>query len=147
MVICGSMAFYSNMLEHKRILQNAGINTLIPDSDNDLINSLQETDFQKIKRRASMKHIRRIRDQKTFGILVLNYDKHGISDYIGANTFAEIAIAVAHYKRIYLFQGLPDFYREELLAWQVVCLNGSLKSLIRDCKEASILENIQPKLF
>lgn len=147
LVICGSMSFYFQMVEQSHLLREAGIDSLVPEPDNDLIHSLHENDFQEAKRRASMKHIRKIRDKKTFGILVVNFDKHGISDYIGANAFAEIAVALAHYKKIYLLQGIPEFYRDELTAWQAVCLNGNLMRLIEDCRQAAILDSSQLTLF
>lgn len=84
-----------------------------------------------------MKHIRKIRDnEKTFGILVMNIDKHGIPNYIGPNTFAEIAVAITHYKKVYLFQGIPAFYRDELVAWNVIGLNGDIDRIIKDYWES-----------
>jgi hypothetical protein len=146
-VICGSMSFYSDMLEVMRLLKGSGINSVMPEADDNLMHTLKEVDFQAMKRRVSMRHIRRIRDQKTLGILVVNCDKHGFNDYIGANTFAEIAIAISHYKRVYLYQGIPEFYRDELKAWQVISLDGSLANLVEDFKKAALLEAAQLKLF
>ncbi len=146
-VICGSMSFFGAMVEKRRLLSNAGIAALTPEPDDRAIASLSEEQYQQTKRRASMRHIRRIRDKKTFGVLVLNCDKHGIPDYIGANSFAEIAIAMAHYKRVYLYQGIPDFYKDELAAWGVICLDGSLSRLIADYKQTAIVETAQLTLF
>lgn len=146
-VICGSMSFYAEMMQQKHFLKDAGIDSVLPESDDPFIDSVHEEGFQEVKRRASMRHIRRIRDQKTFGILIVNCDKYGISDYIGPNTFAEIAVAFAHYKRVYLYQSIPDFYRDELVAWQVVCLEGSLSRLIEDCRQAVMQETAQLELF
>jgi len=134
------------MLEQKRVLGKAGVRAILPDSDTDLFSQLTKKDIQIAKRRASMKHIRRIRDQKTYCILVVNLDKHGVSNYIGPNTFAEIAVALAHYKKVYLYQGVPEFYREELNAWQALCLDGSLNQLIKDFRIAALLDR-QPTLF
>lgn len=134
-VICGSMAFYANMVEQRRLLRELGIKSIIPDPDKGVFHEMAEDDSFTLKRTVSMKHIRRVRDGKTFGILVLNLDKHGIPDYIGPNSFAEIAVALAHYKRIYLYQGIPTFYRDELVAWAAVPLNGDLSRLAHDLKE------------
>ena len=141
------MAFYANMLDHKRFLRKAGVQSVTPDPDDKILEPVREKDFQEVKRRASMRHIRRVRDQKTFGILVMNVDKHGIHDYIGPNTFAEIAIALSHYKRIYLYQGIPEFYRDELVSWQVIPLNGDISKLIADYQEALWRDTIQLTLF
>lgn len=134
-VICGSMAFYANMVEQRSLLRELGVKSVMPDPDTDVFHTMDEDDSLATKRTASMKHIRRVRDGKTFGILVLNLDKHGIPDYIGPNTFAEVAIALAHYKRIYLYQGIPTFYRDELVAWGAVPLNGDLSRLVGDLRE------------
>ena len=146
-VICGSMAFHGRMLDQKRRLTEAGIETITPDADPRVIQMVQVEDWRQLKRKASMRHIRRVRDQKTFGILVMNLDKYGIHDYIGPNTFAEIAIAFAHYKQIYLFQNIPAFYQDELIAWGVVALNGRLSHLVNAFQRAALVEIMQPRLF
>ena len=145
-VLSGSMSFHSVMLEQARILANAGIRAIAPPADSGVIDDLADEQYQVVKRRLSMQHIRRIRDQKTYAILVINCDKQGFPDYIGPNTFAEIAIALAHYKPIYLYQGIPQFYRDELTAWKAICLDGSLDRLIRNCRRIAE-ENAQPTLF
>jgi hypothetical protein len=146
-VICGSMAFYAEMAAMKRQLKKHGIQSVIPDLDSALLEAGREKDYQGVKRRASMRHIRRVRDQKTFAVLVMNLDKHGVHDYIGPNTFAEIAVALAHYKQIYLFQGIPDFYQDELLAWQATFLNGNVSTLVSSFREAQWRESQQLTLF
>lgn len=130
-VLCGSMAFYSKMLDLRDELSLHGLPAFAPDPDNDLFTTQEKSD-QITKRRASMRHIRKVRDQSTFGILVVNFDKHGIPDYIGPNTFAEIAVALAHYKRIYLFQSVPRFYQDELLAWGAIPLHGDIRLIVKD---------------
>lgn len=146
-VICGSMVFYAEMVQQKRLLREAGLNSITPIPDTDVFRPTEEDDSIIIKRVASMKHIRKIRDQKTFGILVMNLDKHGISDYIGPNTFAEIAVALAHYKRIYLYQGVPAFYEDELTAWGAIPMNGNLSRLIDDLHQQSVTCAQQRDLF
>lgn len=147
-VICGSMSFYSDMAGLARRLNEVGISTVLPDSDDPFVDSISPEDFRNVKRVVSMRHIRRIRDnEKTFGILVVNRDKHGIPDYIGPNTFAEVAIAIAHYKPVYLYQNIPKFYKDELNAWQVINLNGDLSQLIQDYKATNSVECLQLNLF
>jgi hypothetical protein len=147
MVICGSMSFYRQMVEHQQMLASAGIWCVIPSSDNGFEFSLTQEEFQRHKLKTSKQHIRRIRDSKTLGILVVNYDKYENRNYIGANTFAEIAVAFAHYKKIFLYQGIPDFYRDELLAWQATPLFGRLSVLIDEYREAQAYLRSQLSLF
>lgn len=136
-VICGSMSFYSDMVNYARILRKDGVETVIPESDDPFIETCSEEVFQEVKLNASMRHIRKIRDnEKTFGILVVNRDKHGIANYIGPNSFAEIAVALAHYKKIYLLQDIPAFYRDELSIWGVICLNGDISRIVNDYRQS-----------
>lgn len=141
------MAFYHEMLHHKNLLNSAGVVSVIPEPDELLNVPGSEEEFQRYKLQVSKRHIRRIRDSKTFGILVVNCDKYGTPDYIGANTFAEIAIAFAHYKRIFLLQGVPEFYQDELLAWQVTPLWRQLSPLITDYREAITYSGSQLSLL
>lgn len=50
-------------------------------------------------------------------ILVLNYTKNGIENYIGANTLIEIGLAFHLRKKIFLLHPIPKMqYSEEILA-------------------------------
>jgi hypothetical protein len=71
-------------------------------------------------------------DPRTFAVLAINADKHGIRDYIGPNTFAEVAVAFSQGKRIYLLQDVPQNLEDELRAWGVVPLRGDLGRLVGD---------------
>jgi len=146
-VVCGSMSVYADMLRLKSELLAKGIASVIPEADEPLHFSLRAEEYEEMKRRASMRHIRRIRDQSTLGIVVVNPQRHGIINYVGANTFAEVAIAFAHYKRIYLLHGLPDFYEDELRAWGVVSLGGDLEELVADHEELQFESTAQLPLF
>lgn len=61
-------------------------------------------------------------------ILVLNYNKHGITNYIGGNTLIEMGIA--HYlgKKIFLMNPIPDipYYTTEIVAMKPVIIDGDL---------------------
>jgi hypothetical protein len=65
-------------------------------------------------------------------ILVLNFDKNGIKNYIGGNTFAEIIFAFYAGKKIFLLNPAPDMsiFGDELKAVNPTIINGDL-SLIR----------------
>ena len=55
-------------------------------------------------------------------ILVLNYDKGGVANYIGANTFLEMGAAFFLNRKIYLLNPIPEIsYKEEILGmWPTV---------------------------
>lgn len=64
-------------------------------------------------------------------ILVLNYDKHGITNYIGGNTFLEMGIAYFLAKKIFLLNPIPDmpYYKTELIAMKPVVIDGDLRKI------------------
>lgn len=64
-------------------------------------------------------------------ILVLNFDKNGIKNYIGANTFLEIGYAHALKKKIYLLNDMPDqlYIKDELEAMEPTVLSGDLSRI------------------
>ena len=81
--------------------------------------------FEEIKRRETKLHFEKVSGADM--LLILNYDKNDKSNYIGGNTFAEIAYAVAlnycHGRdiEIYTMNPLPEDvpYAEELRAWKI----------------------------
>lgn len=64
-------------------------------------------------------------------VLVLNYDKNDIANYIGGNTFLEIGIAFYLGKKIYLFNDIPEIsYKEEILGMKPVVIFEDLSKII-----------------
>ena len=65
-------------------------------------------------------------------VLVLNYDKHGIKNYIGGNTLMEIGFAHVLNQKIFLLNPIPDMphYKSEIEAVKPTVINGDL-TLIR----------------
>jgi hypothetical protein len=129
-VICGSMTHYRSMLRYRDQLLKHGIPTIVPSDESKEAAELSFSQFQNFKRVVSRKYLEEIRRTTTFGILVVNEPKRGISNYIGANSFAEIAVAFTHHKRIFLLHDLYDTYVDELLAWRVVPLHGNIGKLV-----------------
>ena len=63
-------------------------------------------------------------------ILVANYDKKGIKDYIGGNSFLEMGFAHVLRKPIFVLNGVPDMlYADEIKAMQPVVLEGNLSNI------------------
>ena len=65
-------------------------------------------------------------------ILVMNFDKHGVENYIGGNTLMEIGFAHVLNQKIYLLNPIPDipYYKSEIEAVKPSVINGDL-SLIK----------------
>lgn len=64
-------------------------------------------------------------------ILVLNYTKKGIPNYIGGNVLMEIGFAHVLGKKIFLLNPIPEieYYKDEIHAMQPVILNGNLTNI------------------
>lgn len=146
-VLIGSMSAYPELCAYAEILNDAGIQTVVPEAEQVSVSQYSLQDLEQFKREVSHKHIRQVRHPETWGVLAINVDRHGILNYIGPNTFAEIAVAFAQFKKIYLLQGIPEAYLDELSAWQAVPLRGQLDILIEDYLEATHAPSRQLKLF
>lgn len=118
-VLCGSMAVKEEIVRIKNELQSKGYNVLLP----------VECMMGEPKVVASRAHFDRIINPNNNIILVVNATKNGYFNYIGANTFAEIAFAFYHNKKVYLLNSIYEPYRDELEGWGVTCLNGNLNNL------------------
>ena len=63
-------------------------------------------------------------------LLILNYDKNGIANYLGGNSLVEMAVAYYLNKPIYLFNPAPEIsYKEEILGMFPIVLNGDLTKI------------------
>jgi len=65
-------------------------------------------------------------------ILVLNFEKKGIQNYIGGSTLMEMGFAYGFGKKIYLYNCVPErgeriHYVDEILDMDPIILNGSLE--------------------
>lgn len=134
-VICGSMAFYDKMLELSEYMRDNGIATVIPKEENIERATLSENEFNNFKRRVSRQYLSKIRERSTYAILVLNEEKRGNLNYIGANTMVEISMAFCWGRPIYLYNGFYEPLQDELMAWNAICLNKNLDRLIKDYRE------------
>ena len=64
-------------------------------------------------------------------ILVCNYDKKGIKNYVGGNNLIEMASAHINDKKIFLLNPIPDMtYTDEIKAMVDVVLDGDLTKIV-----------------
>ena len=127
--ICTSLTFTDEALALQKELEALGHEVLMP---NGVINGLRKRPIinpilAKTETDAITKHIDKIRESDA--ILVCNYSKRGIDNYIGANTFIEMAAAHYFGKPIFVLNELPqqDYIRDELLAFDnMTVLDGDL---------------------
>lgn len=146
-VLCGSMGAYAEILAVSSQLNVFQVPTVVPEPEDEGVLRLSTEAYERFKRQISFLYLKKVRDPRTFAVLAINVDRHGIPDYIGPNTFAEIVVAFAQSKRIYLLQGIPDAYVDELSAWRVVPLYGNLERLVGDFRQFCATEDIQLRLF
>ncbi len=118
-VLCGSMKVKDKILEIANILKDMGYNVLLP----------EECMRGEEKTIASRAHFDRICNSDNEIILVVNAPKNGIENYIGPNSFAEIAFGFYFHKKVYLLNDIYDPYKDELMGWNVIPLKGDLKKL------------------
>lgn len=130
-VLAGSMSALRVMCDLAAELERSGVKAVVPSPDDDPTAWTVEA-IDALKRRASREHISHIRDDRTKALLVANLDRADNPNYIGPNTFAEIAIAFADDRPVYLLQGIPSQYEDELRAWGVHCLFGDVDRMVRE---------------
>ena len=118
-VLCGSMKVKDEIIRVGKELEKNGYNVLLP------VECMQGLE----KSIASRAHFNRICDKDTNAILVVNSTKNGIENYIGPNSFAEIAFAFYFGKEIYLLNDIYEPYKDELEGWNVKTLKGNLSIL------------------
>ena len=123
-VICSSMEFIDRIRTWKDLLERNGFQVLTPHMVDHRKSGIEKTEVLELKRRDSLRHFHRI--ERSDAVLVLNYDRHGVKNYVGGASFGEIAIAKYLKKPVFLAnpipQGMP--YTEELEAWGVRIWNG-----------------------
>ena len=118
-VLCGSMKFKNEIIKVSERLKGLGYNVLLP----------EECMRGEDKLIASRAHFDRIVNPDNGLILIVNATKNGIPNYIGPNTFAEIAFGFYHKKKVFLLNDIYHPYDDELLGWKVICLKGDLNKI------------------
>ncbi|KUK77731.1 MAG: hypothetical protein XD93_0129 [candidate division WS6 bacterium 34_10] len=127
--IVASMKFPKQMVNTSKYLMQHGHTTILPVGvekhiDNHALKK-EEDSNTKIKGDLIRGYYKKIEDSDA--LLVLNYDKNGLPNYIGGNTFIEMAFACVLNKPIYLLNPIPDIsYTSEIEAMEPIILNGNL---------------------
>jgi len=133
--IIGSMQFTDKMLEMCEALNQMGHEAFLTDLHKSMIGKdADEIEKIKLYQKYSVDAIRQFwrAMQGADAVLVLNYNKNGIKNYIGANTFLEMGFAHVLGQKVFVFNPLPEFefYRTEIKAMRPMVLNGDLKKIV-----------------
>lgn len=65
-------------------------------------------------------------------VLVMNFDKHGIKNYIGGNTLMEIGFAHVLDQKVFLYNPIPEipYYKTEIESVRPIIINGDLSQIV-----------------
>lgn len=132
--IIGSMQFTDKMIEVKEVLQKAGHDAFLTDLHTSMIGK-SDLEIEKIKidQKNNKDAIREFwrKMQNADAVLVLNFDKNGIKNYIGGNTLMEIGFAHVLDQKIFLFNPIPDmpYCKSEIEAVKPIILHADLKKI------------------
>lgn len=129
--ICCSLSFSDEVCEIAAELEKMGHEVLLP---NGVIERLTEQENfdpvqAKIETDSTHKHVNKVRTADV--VLVCNYTKNGIENYIGANSFAEMFVAYYFNKPIYTLFPLPDmpYINDEIKSFGVKVLDGDIDKI------------------
>jgi hypothetical protein len=110
-----------NLHEHYIAFANGEMKDLLGRMDREHANVKKEYDYIRY-------HYNEIVNSDA--ILVLNFDKNGIKNYIGGNTLMELGFAHVHSKKVFLLNPIPDIqYKDEIEAVEPVVINGNFNLL------------------
>lgn len=127
--LCGSIKFFDQMIDIQKQLEVNGHEVYRPIQVPGL-NYWEEDGSKRIEAKKTMNlakvHLDKI--EASEAILVANYTKGDIENYIGASTFLEMGFAHYRGKKIFVLNPLPSqkYIDDELQAYEVIILNGDL---------------------
>ncbi|MDD4761836.1 MAG: hypothetical protein PHZ25_02345 [Candidatus Pacebacteria bacterium] len=133
-VICGSMSVSKQMVEIEKYLREQGHEVVIPENADKYASGefqaedSHESTKNKIEYDLIRKYYLTIKDADA--VIVVNYDKGSIKNYIGGNSYLEAGFAHVLNKKLYFLNDIPDMiYGDELKALQPIILNGDLSKI------------------
>ncbi len=133
--ISGSMQFTEKMIEARDNLLALGHNAYVTSYAGAFIGkTIEEKESIKLDQKRTDDVIKEYWDLMQGGdaILVLNFEKHNMPNYIGGNTLMEIGFAHVLGQKIFLWNPIPDqsYCKHEIESVHPVIINGDL-SLIK----------------
>ncbi len=131
--IACSKYFYNRIPEIKEELEKAGHIIHLPNSYNA---PMMEENMKKMGKEEHIKWKSEMmkKDDENISpndsILVLNFEKNNIPNYIGGATFLEIYTAWKMDKKIYFYNSIPELiFKDELTAINPIIINGDLSKI------------------
>jgi len=138
--ICGSLVFTYEMERLAKDLHQLGFEVFLPLTSERILRgdvTLEEIKAEKLSGKITERVIKNnsIRAyceviKNSDAILLANYDKNGVKNYIGGNAFLEMGYAHILEKPIFILNDIPDLsYTDEIREMQPIVLNGNLSLL------------------
>lgn len=130
------MTFSKEMVEIEKKLKEKNHIVVLPKHTEEyvLLDSLDNVHSESVKNKIEHDLIRDYYEEikNNEAIIVINYDKNNIENYIGGNTFLEMGFAHVLNKKIYLLNPIPEMgYRDEIVAMQPIILGGNLEDIFK----------------
>ena len=138
--ICGSLDFTYEIQKLAEKLKKNGHQVTIPISSQKIIKGefslktiVKEKQNNSIFKRAIKYNV--IKEywkiiKKSDAILIANYDKNDIKNYIGGNTFLEMGFAHVLNKTIYLLNNIPEMsYTSEIKTMKPIVIKNNLSKI------------------
>ena len=129
------MQFTDKMIEFRDALNKIGHEAFVTDLHKTMIGK-SDLEIEKIKlhQKFNMDAIREFwrMMQGADAVLVLNFDKNGVKNYVGGNTLMEIGFAHVLDQKIFMLNPIPEmpYCKSEIEAVKPIVINGNL-SLIK----------------
>ncbi len=145
--ICSSAAFYRQAVDVQDQLNKLDVDVIVPATATRMKESgdfdvshyktwfADANDYHK-KAQLMRAHFEEV--EKGDAILVLNYEKHGVDNYIGGNVLMEMAIAFWLNKPVFIMNEIPEesSFEEEIKGMGPILLHGDASTLPKLYKEA-----------
>lgn len=131
--IACSKYFYHKIMPIKNYLESEGYDIVLPNCfdnpfEEELIRVKSDEDHAYWKCEMMRRHEVTLRDVDA--ILVLNFEKKGIPNYIGGATFMEVIKAWEYGLKIFFYNPLPNCsFTDELKGMMPIVINGNLEMI------------------
>lgn len=138
--ICSSASFYKQAVDIEEQLTKRGYTVLLPitatrmkasgDFDVSHVKTWYE-DANDYHKKAELMRGHFAKVAQGDAILVLNYEKHGVQNYIGGNVLMEMSLAFWLKKPIFILNEYPEgsAFEEEIKGMEPMLLHGDLAAL------------------
>ncbi|MCL5093823.1 MAG: hypothetical protein M1355_01705 [Patescibacteria group bacterium] len=129
--IVGSMAAFKDFNKTKKELEKLNFEPVLPL----YVGELSRGEITQVHTNQRKKDNELIKENFRYvssvdAVLVVNVEKNGIKNYVGANTLIEMAFAHVQNKPIFLLNDVPEIaYQDEIESMKPIVLNGDLTKI------------------